>query len=373
LRLTEHHIYGSARLGIQTYDIDENSLTSNTFGNEIGDKHYELSNHLGNVVSVISDRKLAKFDNGIFTKFTPDVLSFSDYMPFGMVMPNRNGGEGYRYGFQGQEKDDEVKGSGNSIDFGARMYDPRIGRFIALDPKWREYVFQSPYAYAVNNPIRYKDEFGEGPGDRVKAAKKLLNKPYKKQTELELRTGTSVKALEFMDCSELICRVLAADEFTDGVDNMPTSTSVMQNWLKANWKETDTPKKGDVIVWNGHTALVRADYEEGDKYIKVIHATKYTKKNSGEKVNGVVEEKYKVTYYKGNKAKYYTPVNDKPDGDLASDKIDKVNTKKTPKEGIQSFKKNLKELRGNWKELRKVFKESKEKKKALNEKKETAT
>lgn len=61
-----------------------------------------------------------------------------------MVMPNRNfSDEGYRYGFQGQEKDDEIKGEGNSYDFGARMYDPRVGRCLSYDPKTT--ARESPY------------------------------------------------------------------------------------------------------------------------------------------------------------------------------------------------------------------------------------
>ncbi len=71
----------------------------------------------------------------MFCKRTPDVLSYSDYYPFGMLVPNRHKDSGdYRYGFQGQEKDDDLKGEGNSVDFGARIYDPRVGKFLSLDP-----------------------------------------------------------------------------------------------------------------------------------------------------------------------------------------------------------------------------------------------
>jgi RHS repeat-associated protein len=71
----------------------------------------------------------------------------------------------YRYGFNGKEKIDEINGAGNEIDFGARIYDSRLGRFLSLDPKAREFAYWSPYSYAGNNPIRFTDENGEGVGD----------------------------------------------------------------------------------------------------------------------------------------------------------------------------------------------------------------
>jgi RHS repeat-associated protein len=56
----------------------------------------------------------------------------------------------YRYGFQGQEKDDEVKGEGNSINYKYRMHDPRVGRFFAVDPLASDYPHNSPYAFSEN-------------------------------------------------------------------------------------------------------------------------------------------------------------------------------------------------------------------------------
>jgi RHS repeat-associated protein len=47
----------------------------------------------------------------------------------------------YRFGFNGQEKDDEVKVEGNSLDFGARIYDSRLGRWLSLDPLQAKYSF----------------------------------------------------------------------------------------------------------------------------------------------------------------------------------------------------------------------------------------
>ena len=80
--------------------------------------------------------------------------TISDYSPFGVLLPERSLNTGdFRYGFQGQEHDDEVKGEGNSINFNYRMHDPRIGRFNQLDPLSSEYPHNSPYAFSENRVI----------------------------------------------------------------------------------------------------------------------------------------------------------------------------------------------------------------------------
>jgi RHS repeat-associated protein len=71
-----------------------------------------------------------------------------------MLLPNRHGSiDTYRYGFQGQEKDDEIKGEGNSLNYTFRMHDPRVGRFFAVDPLSPEYPWLSPYQFSANRPI----------------------------------------------------------------------------------------------------------------------------------------------------------------------------------------------------------------------------
>jgi len=65
----------------------------------------------------------------------------------------KNARRDYLYGFQGQEKDDEVKGSGNSIEFKYRIHDPRLGRFLSIDPLTKEYPHNSPYAFSENRMI----------------------------------------------------------------------------------------------------------------------------------------------------------------------------------------------------------------------------
>ena len=67
----------------------------------------------------------------------------------------------HSYGFNGKEKDDEVEGAGNEYDFGARIYDPRIGRWLSIDPQARKYPFFSPYLAFGDNPLLFTDPGGE--------------------------------------------------------------------------------------------------------------------------------------------------------------------------------------------------------------------
>jgi RHS repeat-associated protein len=94
--------------------------------------------------------------------FVPDVISYNDYYPFGMLIPGRHEASGsYRYGFQGQEKDDEIKGEGNSLNYTFRMYDSRIGRWLSRDSYEKKFTDQSPYNFVYNDVIRKKDINGQ--------------------------------------------------------------------------------------------------------------------------------------------------------------------------------------------------------------------
>ncbi|MFN8266121.1 MAG: RHS repeat-associated core domain-containing protein [Chitinophagaceae bacterium] len=77
------------------------------------------------------------------------------YHPFGMMMPGRRftAQTGYRYGFNGKENDNEIKGEGNQQDYGMRIYDPRLGRFLSVDPITKNYPELTPYQFASNRPV----------------------------------------------------------------------------------------------------------------------------------------------------------------------------------------------------------------------------
>ena len=59
----------------------------------------------------------------------------------------------YIYGFNGKENDNEVIGDGNWQEYGARMYNPRLGRFPSIDPLTKSYPELTPYQFASNTPI----------------------------------------------------------------------------------------------------------------------------------------------------------------------------------------------------------------------------
>jgi len=125
-----------------------------------------MSNHLGNVLEVVSDRKLPVNDgNGNIDYFLADVVSYSDYYPGGMIMPGRSFNESeYRYGAaNGQEKVDEISGSGNHYTAEYWEYDPRVVQRWNTDPVVKEW--ESPYACFNNNPILRVDPNGDNAGD----------------------------------------------------------------------------------------------------------------------------------------------------------------------------------------------------------------
>ena len=166
LNLTEQHMYGSSRLGIINRNVScsaafvKPSIINFTRGN----KFFELSNHLQNVLVTVSDKKIGVDvapQDGIIDYYNADVVTANDYYPFGMQMPGRKyqqGASSYRYGFGGQEKSNEIKGEGNSYTAEFWEYDPRLGRRWNVDPVKKP--FESPYVTFSNNPINRVDIHG---------------------------------------------------------------------------------------------------------------------------------------------------------------------------------------------------------------------
>lgn len=164
LSVTDQHIYGSSRVGVfnRNFDVKTAYVRPTIITFERGLKMHELSNHLGNVLVTISDKKIGvdSDGNGTIDYYNADVITVNDYAPFGSLLPGRKYSQAntkYRYGFNGKENDNDVKGEGNQQDYGMRIYDPRLGRFLSVDPLNKQYPYYTPYSFAGNKPIKHID------------------------------------------------------------------------------------------------------------------------------------------------------------------------------------------------------------------------
>ena len=115
--------------------------------------HFYLKDHQGNV-RVVADAE-------------GNVEEVNDYYPFGGLISSTTTNEFQPYKYNGKELD--RKAGLNLYDYGARFYDPAIGRFSTVDPMSENAISASPYLYCVNNPINYIDPIGHDtvPDDEI--------------------------------------------------------------------------------------------------------------------------------------------------------------------------------------------------------------
>lgn len=237
VKLAELHIYGNSAQGrIAMYrpetNRDSSAFNAPQFTRALRKKFYEIKDHLGNVRVAISDVKLngtgQAQDRGQ-SPWNPDVESYNDYYAFGMLMPERHWqADGYRYGFNGKEMDNEMKetvlgavvtGVGNSYDYGSRIYSPQLARWLAVDPFARTYSGQSPYSFALNSPIFVIDPDGA----RVKPWYVVEYRPFSNP--------------------------LSYDEYYDDFFTQESGKSFQMNWV-ALWNSTPTFRD----MWNSLVA-----------------------------------------------------------------------------------------------------------------------
>ena len=140
---------------------------------------YNLKDHLGNNRVTFMGTDLGG---------AVDIAQKTSYYPFGLVMSQTNGNtdptyQKNKYLYNGKEhQDDEFAGSSlNWYDYGARFYDPQLGRWHVIDPASESMTTWSPYNYTFNNPIRFIDPTGMVPDEwdmnkKGKVVKRVENK-----------------------------------------------------------------------------------------------------------------------------------------------------------------------------------------------------
>jgi len=194
VRMKEFHLYGASRLGIlnqndtlkradlhyklsisdpsqepelfvETEDMDQYAPDS-IYTLKQGNRLYEGSNHLGNVLVTFSDKRIGYCTNDTIYYYRADIRTANDYSAFGAPLDDRQwystADSGvYRFGFNGQEKDDEVSGVGNSNTAAYWQYDNRLGKRFNMDMIVK--ADESSYATFSNNPIYFVDYNGLTP------------------------------------------------------------------------------------------------------------------------------------------------------------------------------------------------------------------
>ena len=129
-------------------------------------------------------------------------------------MPGRSfSSPSYRYGFNAQEKDDEVSGSGNTMTAEFWEYDSRLGRRWNLDPIIK--FNQTAYGWVTNNPILYSDPIGSDSMQRAKAIVKGQEYVSKKKDGNQYGMGKKGLPGDPVDCSGLVSECVKAGDETD--------------------------------------------------------------------------------------------------------------------------------------------------------------
>ncbi len=225
---------------------------------------------------------------------TPKNTAIPTYT-FGSIKASVSKGE-YRYGFNGMETDDDLKGEGNSLDFGARIYDSRLGRWLSVDPLADKFPNLSPFNYVSNNPNYMIDPDGKDniiylvylPSSdnklKVSDAKKIAEQTTKNFQLLGLKT-----TVVLVDMTKKNNRNFKPNEIdrTDGIAVLGTTQNVIDYITK------DSPIFGKKLKeeWSG--GADNPEMSENNKEISRIGGGKYIAidangiKGYGKKIGGI--------------------------------------------------------------------------------------
>jgi RHS repeat-associated protein len=195
---------------------------------------YDLKDHLGNTRVTISP------DPADASQTTPKVLQESSYYAFGMEMPgaelNYVSGTKNKYLYNTKELQDEP--NFNLYDYGARFYDPAIGRWNEIDPLAEIARRYSLYVYGNDNPIRFTDPDGRMTSDEVMRMYNTQesNKSIQEMTAWSKRMGE-------LGPSSIIDNE-GGNTATSSTIDPPGKKSAISNTETANKGEEDGPGKG---------------------------------------------------------------------------------------------------------------------------------
>ena len=182
--------------------------------------------------STITDRKLPETENDLLTNYQSDITQESRYYPFGMLM-DLGDSLGYRFGYQGSERVDEIAGYGNHYTTFYRGLDVRIGKWLSVDPKMNLIPGESPYSSMGNNPIWFNDPLGDifeidTDDEKAKSDVKSLVKSRKNnQQYIEFDNETGEVTLDFGNMRDKKReRILKNDKGLRLIQTLSTATNL---------------------------------------------------------------------------------------------------------------------------------------------------
>lgn len=193
-------------------------------------------------------KKIERLTGGIdaIEYFNPDMNTISDYNAFGSPMPTRTWSDPnskYKYGFNGKEKDNEINVDGGDYDFGARIYDSRLGRWLSLDPFKGFFPSFSAYSYAGNSILRFSDINGKIIWDPI----------LKEEVKISYENGVTIyKTISGCDVSS---KFLAdAVPYLNILTSSETGKSVLQSYQSISTKVVIDPNDKRNLAVDGAQA-----------------------------------------------------------------------------------------------------------------------
>lgn len=263
------------------YDYSGKRIKKIENGNTIYyvNKYYEEENGIPIKYYYAGGKKVAQDKNGVLSYFHYDHLGgvalISDenggmikrlaYMPYGEEALTEGTGDDPKYQFTGQEKD-----STGLYYYGARYYDPHLGRFLSVDP------LGDDYTYCLNNPIKYTDPTGKLPKN-FEEGMPIYSRDYfnidsdanigykKTESGFYIETIKNVSSFRGYD-SNCIGHVL-----DDGRSWIQGQNNLEMALFGEGYHPTDSPKAGDIVSYCFMGSVGQDRYNANKEYYNKLY------------------------------------------------------------------------------------------------------